>query len=56
MRMKVRKQMKFRHQNNAGRCKIGLEVDFKDGLGCNMRQRTRRHGGHVIIIIIIIVV
>lgn len=42
MLIKVRKGMRFRHLNNAGlQCKIKLEVNFHESLGCDMRRRKR---------------
>jgi len=41
MPVKVREEMKFRHLNNAGLCKMGLDVYFPEGLGCDMRRRKR---------------
>ena len=43
MPIKLRKEMKFRPLNNAGlQCKIGLEVNFQESLGCGMRRRKRQ--------------
>ena len=41
MSIKVREEMKFRHVNNAGRCKMGLEVYFPEDVGCDVRRRKR---------------
>ena len=42
MQMKMSEEIKFRDLNNAALCKMSLEVVFKEGLGCNKRQRKRR--------------
>ena len=38
---KVRDEIKFRHLDNMGRCKVGLEVYFNDDVGCSMGRRKR---------------
>lgn len=51
MRMKLRKEIKLRHLNDARQCKMGLEVDFEDGLGCDMKHE-KRHQDDVYVFII----
>lgn len=44
MPSKVRKEVKYRHLDNAGLCKMGVKVGFKDSLGCELRRRKRERG------------
>lgn len=46
MPIKVKEEMKFRHLNNAGRCKMGLEIHFPEGLGCDV-QRGKREESYI---------
>ena len=41
MATQVGEEMKFRHVDNEGRCKMGLEVYFPEDLGCDARRRKR---------------
>lgn len=44
MPSKVRKEVKYRHLDNAGLCKMGLKVAFSDSVGCELRRRKRERG------------
>lgn len=36
MSTRLKKEVKYRHLNSHGWCKMGLEIDFKEGAGCDM--------------------
>ena len=44
MPVKVKEEMKYRHLDNVGLCKMGLEVYFPEDLGCDVRRRKREDG------------
>ena len=58
MRMAMRKKLYLRNLNDARQCKMGLEIDFKDGPGCDLQREKRQRkvtvivDGDVVIIII----
>ncbi|KAL9961814.1 hypothetical protein ACROYT_G030836 [Oculina patagonica] len=41
MPSKMREEVKYRHLNNAGLCKMGVKVGFEDSVGCELRRRKR---------------
>ena len=41
MSIDVVEEMKYRHVDNEGRCKMGLEVYFPEDVGCDVRRRKR---------------
>ena len=43
MGKKISSEMKARNLANMGQCKVGLEVHFKDGVGCKSgKNRSKR--------------
>lgn len=55
MQMKVREEIKSRDLNSAALCKMSLEVVFKEGLGCNKRQRKRREALLILALVAIVI-
>lgn len=52
MRMEMRKEKYLRNLKGAKECKMGLEIDFKYGLGCDLIRGTKRRLDDTYLIII----
>lgn len=60
MRMAMRKKLYLRNLNDARQCKMGLEIDFKDGPGCDLQREPERQRQVIVIededVVIIIII